>query len=475
MILRPLILRHGRLALPKSHTPLGTLSKRTLATSSCRRQEQAFITPSTAGSPQIEIRNPDDPVAQDWAFYHHQKARTSTIGTSLAPHYKPHELVSNPPRPQDVTLELLMASQAHIGHATSLWHPSNAKYIFGVRGRHDPIHIISLDITAAYLRRACKIVRGVTSRGGLVLFVGTRDGQARTVVRAAELAKGCHLFTKWTPGSITNGQQILGACGKKVVDENDNPVHGFGDQLPNAAALKPDLVVCLNPLENYILLHECGLHSIPTIGIVDTDVNPTWLTYPIPANDDSLRSVQIICGVLGRAGEEGQKIRLSKARQGIVASQPSHGLEPPTEGQRERDLEAEERARLAELAFEEGLMLEAQLLSAPEPQLQHPEELAQAEEGDVTANAEARDEMDAEFDDAEDAAQYGGGAAEAGETLDRSLRPGQMDEDYDLEDELQPYERDRPLTDEELAQAPPAMRDIQDEGRADEGSEPDRR
>ena len=241
--------------------------------------------------------------------------------------------MSNPPRPQDITLELLLASQAHIGHATSLWHPANARYIFGVRGQHDPIHIISLDVTASHLRRACKIVRGVTSRGGLVLFVGTRTGQARSIVRAAELSKGCHLFTKWIPGSITNGQQILGSCQKVVVDEYDNPIPGFNDQLPKTSVLKPDLVVCLNPTENYILLHECGLHNIPTIGIIDTDANPTWVTYPIPANDDSLRSVHVICGALGRAGEEGQAVRRAKARQGVVVSMPSHGLEPPREGQ----------------------------------------------------------------------------------------------------------------------------------------------
>jgi len=176
-----------------------------------------------------------------------------------------------------------MASQSHLGHATSLWNPANARYIFGIR---EGIHIISLDVTASHLRRACAIIRGVTERGGLVLFVGTREGQSRAVVKAAEMAGGCHLFDRWIPGSITNGQQILGNCKVKVVDEFDREVEGFGEQLAKRGSLKPDLVVCLNPLENYILLHECGLNNIPTIGVVDTDANPTWVTYPIPANDD---------------------------------------------------------------------------------------------------------------------------------------------------------------------------------------------
>lgn len=171
---------------------------------------------------------------------------------------------------------------------------------------------------------------GVAAKGGLILFVGTRDGQAASVVRAASLAGGYHLFDKWTPGTLTNGQQILGKCATKVVNEKDEDIPGFERQLSERAAIKPDLVICLNPLENYILLHECGLHNIPTIGIVDTDVNPTWVTYPIPANDDSLRSVSVIAGALGRAGEAGLMTRLQRARDGAIDYSPAQGLTMPT-------------------------------------------------------------------------------------------------------------------------------------------------
>lgn len=185
-----------------------------------------------------------------------------------------------------------------------------------------------------------------------MLFVGTRDGQARAVVKAAEMAKGCHLFDRWIPGSITNGQQILGKCAKRVVNEMDEVVPGFESQLVDKAALKPDLVICLNPLENYVLLHECGLNNIPTIGIIDTDANPTWVTYPIPANDDSLRSVQVIAGVLGSAGQEGQELRLAKAQQGVVSYVSTHGLQSPegelTSGENEYTKAQERAARLSE-------------------------------------------------------------------------------------------------------------------------------
>ena len=203
----------------------------------------------------------------------------------------------------------------------------NSRYIFGIR---QGIHVISLETTAAHLRRACRVVQGIAERGGLILFVGTREGQYRCVVNAAKRAGGCHLFERWTPGALTNGHQILGTCKMKVVDEFDRDVPGYDEKLKDMPSIKPDLVVCLNPLENWVMLHECGMNGIPTIGIVDTDANPTWVTYPIPANDDSMRSVQLIAGVLGRAGQEGRTERHRMAKKGEVLYNASK-LEPPGE------------------------------------------------------------------------------------------------------------------------------------------------
>jgi small subunit ribosomal protein S2 len=212
-----------------------------------------------------------------------QKEVFGAIGATVRDGYLPHTLLSNPPTAREVTLEQLLASQAHLGHTTSIWNPANARYIYGIR---DGIHIISLEETAAHLRRAAKVVQAVAERAGLILFVGTRAAHTRAVVRAAELANACHLFERWTPGSLTNGLQVLRANEVKVVDQLDRELLGFEDQMWERPALKPDLVVCFNPLENRILLHECALNTIPTIGVVDTNVNPTWVTYPIPANDD---------------------------------------------------------------------------------------------------------------------------------------------------------------------------------------------
>ncbi|KAK5126291.1 hypothetical protein LTR85_010527 [Meristemomyces frigidus] len=434
MIIRSLLLRQGRLALPKPPTPIRSwrryLASEVETTYTNPFQDQQYVESGIGGSKSQAINSlstRDAPAAtpadsertkSDWDFFHHQKSLLSPIGTSIGPHYKPHELLSNPPWPKDITLELLMASQAHIGHATSLWNPANAKYIFGVRGERDPIHIISLDVTAAHLRRACKIVRGVTERGGLVLFVGSREGQARAVVKAAQMAQGCHLFSKWIPGSITNGQQILGKCSKKVVDENDNEVEGFEHQVRQKAALKPDLVICLNPLENYVLLHECGLNNIPTIGIIDTDANPTWVTYPIPANDDSLRSVQVIAGVLGRAGQEGQAVRASKAKRGVVDYRQNHGLQPPSEDDEETKLKTEKEQSL--LAAADALDMTAA------------EDFA-AEDEEVVARPDSAHAM------------VGGDGVVGIQGLDSSLSSAQEDAGVDDEEGPHPYERVAPL------------------------------
>ncbi|KAL3463797.1 ribosomal protein S2, flavodoxin-like domain-containing protein [Aspergillus heterothallicus] len=244
-----------------------------------------------------------------------QVKKFKKLGSVVRDKYWPDALIENPPLPSDITLELLLANQTHLGHSTSRWNPSNSQYIFGIR---DGIHIISLELTAAYLRRAAKVVEEVAARGGLILFVGTREGQKRPIVRAAELAGGYQVFDRWIPGSLTNGDEILGSCERVVVNGFDEELPEWAETLESRGSLKPDLVVCLNPVENTVLLHECGLNNIPTIGIIDTDADSTKVTYPIPANDDSLRSVSLIAGVLGRAGEAGQRRRSESANTGVL-------------------------------------------------------------------------------------------------------------------------------------------------------------
>ncbi|KAK2870561.1 hypothetical protein FQN49_003090 [Arthroderma sp. PD_2] len=269
---------------------------------------------------QLEKKESEAVVPPGWGQYEASvatKNRFNQLGSEIKGAYRPERLITNPPKASEITLELLLASQSHIGHSTSLWNPGNSGYIHGIR---EGVHIISLDATAAYLRRAAKIVQEVARVGGLILFVGTRKGHKRAVVRAAELAQGCHVFDRWIPGSLTNSLQILNKCEVKLVDAADREVEdeSFQQNDPSRAPLKPDLVVCFNPLENEPLLQECASMTIPTIGVIDTDADPSRVTYPIPANDDSPRCISVIAGVLGRAGEDGQRMRLEQSARGSL-------------------------------------------------------------------------------------------------------------------------------------------------------------
>ncbi|KAI2470739.1 hypothetical protein F4781DRAFT_421135 [Annulohypoxylon bovei var. microspora] len=283
-----------------------------------------------------------DTTVQNYELARGLRAKIGRLGARVEHTYRPSDVFRDPPGPKDVTLELLMASQAHMGHHASLWNPANARYIFGVR---QDIHIISLEQTAAHLRRAARVVEEVAYRGGLVLFVGTRPGHMQIVTQAARLARACHLFTKWTPGSITNSDVILSGQQVQIVDEHDDPVEGFEKHLIERRPLVPDLVVCLNPLENYVLLHECALVNVPTIGVIDTNAEPTWVTYAIPANDDSLRCLAVIGSVLGRAGETGQNRRLDDAKKGVVAWDTPHDVHNFMSGQRSAEGEAAMKGR----------------------------------------------------------------------------------------------------------------------------------
>ncbi|KAK4641715.1 hypothetical protein QC761_503230 [Podospora bellae-mahoneyi] len=245
-------------------------------------------------------------------FIKYQK-ETEKLGSEVERRYLPDEIIRNPPH--DASLEDLLAAQCHMGHHVSRWNPANSRYIYGERA---DIHIISLEQTAAHLRRAARVVEEVAYHGGLILFVGNRKGQMPIVTRMAELAGACHLFQKWTPGCITNKDVLLQGGQLKIVDERDRELEGFEEHLRDCRPVTPDLVVCLNPLENYALLRECALATVPTVGVIDTDADPSWVTYQIPANDDSLRSVALIAGVLGRAGERGQQRRLADAEKGVV-------------------------------------------------------------------------------------------------------------------------------------------------------------
>ncbi|OZJ06297.1 hypothetical protein BZG36_00681 [Bifiguratus adelaidae] len=202
--------------------------------------------------------------------------------TSLKPiHARPTQTTS----PSDLTISKLLAAGLHLGHSTSQWNPTTLPYMYGTR---QGISIINLEQTLTHLRRACQVVRDISYRGGNVLFIGTRPGIGQAMVRAAQHCEGYHVSTKWVPGTLTNAAQVLG---RHSTDSDD--------------LFKPDVMVIMNPMENEIALSEAVLHHIPTIALVDSNYDPRKVTFPIPANDDSIRGVELLARVLSEAAREG--------------------------------------------------------------------------------------------------------------------------------------------------------------------------
>lgn len=237
----------------------------------------------------------------------HQAKMLGVLGSSIQSVYRPHEDIHKPPTPAQTTMETLLAAGAHLGHSTSMFRPTTQPYIYGVR---DGIHIINLEQTLVHLRRASKVIEQIAEQGGLILYVGTRPGQQRSLEVAAKRSGGYYVHRRWVPGTLTNCREISQLWERVEVNMGDEPTDRLLSPRLKRSLVKPDLVVLLNPVENRNAIYECIQSNVPTIGIVDTDSEPSLLTYPIPGNDDSLRATDIFVGVLSKAAEKGRSRRL---------------------------------------------------------------------------------------------------------------------------------------------------------------------
>lgn len=226
---------------------------------------------------------------------------TQTRNNTFQPHHPLHRPVSS----SNLTLSALVASGAHFGHSQSLMNPNFLPYAYGVRAG---ITIIDLDHTLPLLRRATNVVRAVAARGGSIIFVGTRPDLRPVVRKAAERigARAYHVGEKWLPGTLTN---------KLVM---------FGPDVSRDAQVIPDLVILLNPIPNVHAIRECAIEHVPTIAIVDSNVDPRIVMYPIPANDENPRTAELIAGVLSIAGREGAALYQDELDKRALRAQRFH-------------------------------------------------------------------------------------------------------------------------------------------------------
>lgn len=247
-----------------------------------------------------------------------QLAHTRTagsLGSELTGIYVPRNEVKRPTDVSETSVATLMAAGCHLGHAKAAWRPSTQPFIYG---EYDGVHVIDLNETLTALKRATRVIKGVARKGGIILYVGTLKHweQHRALEEAARRLRGYYVSKRWIPGTITNFTEVtkqIGAAGRVELDMADKPT---GRAVHNDGSLvKPDLVVLLNPVENRNCINECIKARIPTIGLCDTDMEPSLLTYPIPCNDDLTRASSLMTGILLRAAEDGVNERLAVVTQ----------------------------------------------------------------------------------------------------------------------------------------------------------------
>lgn len=228
------------------------------------------------------------------------------------------EAVVHDPNAPIITMKKLLEAGAHFGHPTKRWNPKMKKYIFGAR---NGVYIIDLQKTADCITNAYLALKEIVDKGGKVLFVGTKK-QCKEAVEAEALRSGSFYITnRWLGGTLTNFKTIQSRIRYlKELERRDED--GELDLLSKkeAAALRkekekldknlkgikemrkaPNALFVVDPHAEHIAILEAHKLNIPVFGIVDTNANPEEIDYPIPANDDAIRSVALILAVMADA------------------------------------------------------------------------------------------------------------------------------------------------------------------------------
>ncbi|HKJ67978.1 MAG TPA: 30S ribosomal protein S2 [bacterium] len=218
----------------------------------------------------------------------------------------------------DVTLEALIGAGAHFGHLTSKWNPKMKPYIFMEK---NGIHIIDLKKTIEGLEKSVERVRTVVKNGGDILFVGTKK-QAKDILR--EEASRCGMFyvvERWLGGTLTNFTTIKRSIRRLKQLEKDS-TSGLYENLTKKEVLSlererekletlhsgikemkrhPDLLFVVDTELEDIAVAEANRLDIPVVALVDTNADPEMVDYPIPANDDSIRTIAFITRQISNA------------------------------------------------------------------------------------------------------------------------------------------------------------------------------
>jgi small subunit ribosomal protein S2 len=225
--------------------------------------------------------------------------------------------------PDTVTIKELLEAGAHFGHQTSRWNPAMKKYVFTKR---EGIHIIDLEQTATMLAKACQFAKQVAAEGGVILFVGTKKQAQEAIEQEAKRCGMYHVNQRWLGGVLTNFATIQARI-DQLVRLEDQKARGDFERLPKKEAQRlgeeisrlnrqmggfkemtnlPNALFIIDPIKEKIALAEARRMGIPVIAIVDTNCNPKDIDYPIPANDDAIKAIKLVCTKIANAIIEGK-------------------------------------------------------------------------------------------------------------------------------------------------------------------------
>ncbi len=220
----------------------------------------------------------------------------------------------------------LLEAGVHFGHQTKKWNPKMKPYIYGEK---NGIYIIDLEKTMEALTRACNFIREVAATGAPVLFVGTKP-QAQPIVEQEAKRAGMYFVNhRWLGGMLTNYSTIKNsvrryksliqmredgtfeALKKKEVADLEQEITRLEKNLSGVTEMEklPGVLFIIDAKHEEIAVKEANILGIPVIAIVDTDSDPDRINYPIPGNDDAIRSIKLLTSVITDSLIEGlQKV-----------------------------------------------------------------------------------------------------------------------------------------------------------------------
>ncbi len=236
-----------------------------------------------------------------------------------------------------VTMRQMLEAGVHFGHQTRKWNPKMRRFIFGER---NGIYIIDLDQTLQRVEAAYNFVRDLSAKGGTVLFIGTKKQAQDPVREYADKSGQPFINERWLGGMLTNFETISKRVAKMQEYERMRTTGEF-EAMPKKEALlltreleklqrnlggirgmnkRPDAVFILDTKKEHIAVTEANKLHIPVIAVVDTNVDPDVIQYPIPGNDDAIRANALMCHVVAEAILEGRYVANKRNPQAAPAA-----------------------------------------------------------------------------------------------------------------------------------------------------------